>query len=286
METQGIPGAAAAGAATEAQRRYEVRLGSKVSVLSGVTTGLFIEDILDQLMSAISPASSRIVGYESSDLAMNETQVYVRGADGEYSPLAQFAHRDDAATFMVNNSARAKTTADLQLSTLRKFMRARSENNVAAQRELFEGVYIITAMHLGEATARSLRAAFLSSANLNHLQLMANAVISGANGSPEIIDHRDSPDSSVEQRGPVAARAAHSLRFLFRSAGEDAFQRELHTVVERSLRDHAEALRGSGHTDDADDITRVVDILRSMVILPGDVETFEAETTYGLSPST
>lgn len=255
--------------------------GSSGTLLSGVSLNIYIDHLMTQLEDVVSPATSRIVNYEGADLTVRDSNVFIPNPEDDgYLLIASFANRADALTFAENNADKVRNSAHTQLNTLRKFKKARENNDIEAQKEMFEGVYLIVATNLGETEARRLRADFNTLVLRNHLQIMVDATLSGWNNEKELTSYRERPVGSVATGGEEAAKASRALHFLLERAGQDRYGVELHNKISGYLKEYRRNLLDSEDEElknQADEVNELLDIFDYLTLMPKTVETIETK---------
>lgn len=240
----------------------------KRTVLSTVVNKVFMEQTMDTLVEQL---TDELV--EANDLSMSDPQIQdTVMVDREGHAVARFGNTK-LANYAGRNLPRAsQERANFALRTVNEFRTAWKTDDVDTQQELFAGLNVVTAMYMGEQTAKTMARAFSEIILFTDLRTMMEAVKSGAESYSE--GEKSHNDINPLGTDELSEKTALSVQNIITAARGDRTGQDIKELLSNAASqwaDHLESIGGEKNLKDARVLRGTLPIFERTVLLPDTI---------------
>lgn len=238
----------------------------KKSILSSVVYKVLIDEILDSLSDRLTEIKIQTKDMMGEGLKINGRNIL----DSQNRIVASFATEEMAMHMMRNSPDFANNSASFGISKVNEFRKFWDDDDIDGQKALFESIYLLTAIHLGDDMASDMRNAFNEMVSFRSLSNMMIAVSSGyqlLKTEMESLPEDESPLSGTEE----SERYIFAIEKLINLANNDSFGIDLKEMVigaTKSWAQHLESMGDDISMEKSRELKKIIPIFQNITLLP------------------
>lgn len=238
----------------------------KKSILSSVVYKVLVEEIVNSLSEKLTDIKMKTKDMMGEGLKINGRNII----DSQNRMVASFATEEMAMHMMMNSPDFVHDSASVGIAKVNEFQKHWENDNIEGQKALFESIYLLTAMHLGDDMAADMRNAFTELVSFKSLSNMMLAVSSGyqlLKGEMETLPEDESPLSGTEE----SERHIFAIEKLINLANNDTFGIDLKeriTSAAESWAHHLESMGDEISMEKSRELKKLLPIFNNTTLIP------------------
>lgn len=238
----------------------------KKSILSSVVNKVLVDGILESLLEKLSNSILSTKNMMGEGLKISGRNII----DSQGRTVASFATEEMAMHMMLNSPDVVNASSTVGISKVNEFKSYWENDDIEGQKRLFEGVYLLASMHLGDDIATDMRGAFNELVSFRSLGNMMMAVSSGyqlIKGEMEALPEDESPLSGTEE----SEKYIYAIEKLLTLANNDEFGIDLKDMMVSAAENWAQHLDSMGDEiskNKARELRKAVPIFQNTTLLP------------------